>query len=416
MTTKMTLPAGPDTSNQPLNIPGAPDRPDAGRQDDVTTRIAFDRATKDYACYATMDGREELIGYAPNHSEAAGICREYRFNYYLDRYTPERAAEIAMEQEPAAIYARPAGIAELIEVGDTQRGLYRKYHVERLNDPDGKHRDCPFFVLDLRHDVYARAALGVYIDACQFEYPQLAEDLADLLRSDAIYARPADLVEFVPGAIGDAPADDPPPARQHATDTECACCDSVQPCYDDGEAYICIDRAACQTRQVAAPATPASPDPATAPVATRFIRTERHDLRQPADRFDRDAWTCDTAGHVFWVEQGHTPLSCPRCDTLAAISPVACPACGGAHLLAHCEEFAAEWHRQEQEDLRAGAKVGARIQHDFSSFLKEYADLTEEQRAGVVRTYCAWQRHITRPEGTPANVARRWALLCDGPA
>jgi hypothetical protein len=67
---------------------------------------------------------------------------------------------------------------------DTHRGLYRKYHVERLSDPNGKHADCSFFVLDLRHDDYARQALGAYIDACQFEYPQLADDLAALLAAN----------------------------------------------------------------------------------------------------------------------------------------------------------------------------------------------------------------------------------------
>lgn len=30
--------------------------------------------------------------------------------------------------------------------------------------------------------------------------------------------------------------------------TECAICCGVQPCFDDGEAFICADRAACQAR------------------------------------------------------------------------------------------------------------------------------------------------------------------------
>jgi hypothetical protein len=75
-----------------------------------------------------------------------------------------------------------------------------------------------------------------------------------------------------------------------------------------------------------------------------------------------------------------------------------------------------EWKRQEQEEVHAGAKTAEHIARDFPGCLREYASLTAEQRAGVVRTYCAYDRHITRPERTPANVARRWALLCDGPA
>ncbi len=30
--------------------------------------------------------------------------------------------------------------------------------------------------------------------------------------------------------------------------TECANCYELQECFDDGEAYICVDRAACQAR------------------------------------------------------------------------------------------------------------------------------------------------------------------------
>jgi len=35
---------------------------------------------------------------------------------------------------------------------DSKRGLYRKYAVERLHDPLGRHHACDYFVLDLVHD------------------------------------------------------------------------------------------------------------------------------------------------------------------------------------------------------------------------------------------------------------------------
>lgn len=60
---------------------------------------------------------------------------------------------------------------------DTERGLYRKYRVERLSDPTGKHADCDYYVLDLVHDRFARAALRAYADACEAEFPALAADL-----------------------------------------------------------------------------------------------------------------------------------------------------------------------------------------------------------------------------------------------
>lgn len=41
-------------------------------------------------------------------------------------------------------------------------GLTPRYDVQRLNDPEGKHDDCRYFVLDPRHDSYARSVLAVY--------------------------------------------------------------------------------------------------------------------------------------------------------------------------------------------------------------------------------------------------------------
>ena len=56
-------------------------------------------------------------------------------------------------------------------------GLYRKYEVRRLGGTPGKHDDCEFFVLDWNHDPFAIPAARAYADACQTEYPELAEDL-----------------------------------------------------------------------------------------------------------------------------------------------------------------------------------------------------------------------------------------------
>lgn len=66
-------------------------------------------------------------------------------------------------------------------MNDQERGLYRKFKVTRCNDPEGKHDECEYFVLDLQHDQFARAALRAYVDACQTEFPALAADLCALL-------------------------------------------------------------------------------------------------------------------------------------------------------------------------------------------------------------------------------------------
>jgi len=53
-------------------------------------------------------------------------------------------------------------------MNDAERGLYRKYKVER-NDgssgPGGKHEKCEYFILDLEHDKHAKAALKAYADS-----------------------------------------------------------------------------------------------------------------------------------------------------------------------------------------------------------------------------------------------------------
>jgi hypothetical protein len=60
---------------------------------------------------------------------------------------------------------------------DRSKGIYKKYTVTRLNDPNDKHTDCEYFVLDFTHDKFAPAALRAYAAACASEYPRLAADL-----------------------------------------------------------------------------------------------------------------------------------------------------------------------------------------------------------------------------------------------
>jgi hypothetical protein len=65
-------------------------------------------------------------------------------------------------------------------MGDKSRGLYEKFKVERTDGssaPGGKHESCQYFVLDLTHDVHAKAAIWAYSESCQAQYPALARDL-----------------------------------------------------------------------------------------------------------------------------------------------------------------------------------------------------------------------------------------------
>jgi hypothetical protein len=72
---------------------------------------------------------------------------------------------------------------------DETRGVYRKYRVERLNDPTGKHDECAYFVLDITHDRHARNALCAYANSCRVEFPQLAADLHAMLSAEALAER-----------------------------------------------------------------------------------------------------------------------------------------------------------------------------------------------------------------------------------
>lgn len=59
-------------------------------------------------------------------------------------------------------------------------GLYQKYQVEKLDDEHGKHRACEFFVLDLTHDVAARAAALAY--ANNTADPVLSSEIRERVR------------------------------------------------------------------------------------------------------------------------------------------------------------------------------------------------------------------------------------------
>lgn len=71
-------------------------------------------------------------------------------------------------------------------MGDKNKGLYRKYSVERTDGkddkPGDKHFSCCLFVLDLTHDEHAIPAIQAYIESCKSEYPQLAADLRDKIQ------------------------------------------------------------------------------------------------------------------------------------------------------------------------------------------------------------------------------------------
>lgn len=67
------------------------------------------------------------------------------------------------------------------------RPLYDKFAVTRndgKDQPGEKHHGCDYFVLDIKHDKYARDALAMYSAVCATERPELAKSIAHWLKTD----------------------------------------------------------------------------------------------------------------------------------------------------------------------------------------------------------------------------------------
>lgn len=78
-------------------------------------------------------------------------------------------AKVAKKSKPVAV-ATP----------NKSDGLYDKFQVIRRDGSDlkgGPHEKCDYFVLDLTHDVHAKAAIMAYAISCAAQHPMLAADL-----------------------------------------------------------------------------------------------------------------------------------------------------------------------------------------------------------------------------------------------
>lgn len=90
---------------------------------------------------------------------------------HIDQLRQEVRDQLAADQAAAEAKDKAEG------------GLERRYHVERLNDTEGKHADCRFFVLDPQHDPIAREALKTYAQHAYAKgYVTLHDDLFAWLR------------------------------------------------------------------------------------------------------------------------------------------------------------------------------------------------------------------------------------------
>lgn len=66
-----------------------------------------------------------------------------------------------------------------------KEGLYAKYDVRRLNDDEGKHINCMYFILDLDHDEHAAGALLAYANLVESDNPTLAVQLREVIYGES---------------------------------------------------------------------------------------------------------------------------------------------------------------------------------------------------------------------------------------
>jgi hypothetical protein len=71
-----------------------------------------------------------------------------------------------------------------VSASEKDEGLHEKYSLTRLEDPQGKHADCRYFVLDPKHDLIARYALATYAEEAERQgYAPLAAELHEWMDS-----------------------------------------------------------------------------------------------------------------------------------------------------------------------------------------------------------------------------------------
>jgi hypothetical protein len=159
-----------------------------------------------------------------------------------------------------------------------EAGLHPKYHVAKVFDPDHKHDDCFYFVLDLTHDGVAQSAVLAYSDLIARTNPVLASDLRRAVHE----ARKA--------------------ALPHLT--------------DDGAVSPPADPTGAATPTAAERATPASTGE-TAPSSPHLEGATPEAPQVIADAIE----TLESTGCVFWACEGpdvpfEQMMTCKVCSTI----------------------------------------------------------------------------------------------------
>jgi len=95
---------------------------------EISKRIAYNRTSKDYDCYISIDGDpEQYIGSAPDYSAAEKTCNDFAFSYYEDNHTPEKAIAIALTDELSVTHRQVQDGGSTWATFTTGEGLTKVY-------------------------------------------------------------------------------------------------------------------------------------------------------------------------------------------------------------------------------------------------------------------------------------------------
>jgi hypothetical protein len=366
----------------------------------VTKRIGeYDKLTKDYPAYVSIDGGpEEYIGSRPTTHDASLLASDYIIQFYNDNYTPEKAAELIMEEVITEgrheQLAKDMGGAWVTgerweEAGAPDQEELREWAIAD-KAPDGctacGDEGCPYCDPELASEADAPEAVDEYRafaaadDAWQAELERIYGGRA----GDVRYTKESGIGPTLAPLYAEfCRARDAWWAKRDASTPEMHCPDCGDALYLPNGADRCscgtsaMWPASCFDRPPCSDAPPpalsateflAGYEPATVEEAVRLAYAMRHVPLPDQERYAHRVGTNDTPTPLDLINAGicpacggaHHPQRCPEIGALLFMEPPTCPDCGDpVQTVGRCkactevEGWEIEAEQSEQADERA---------------------------------------------------------------
>lgn len=335
-----------------------------------TKRIAYNRTSRDYDAFVTVDETEEYIGSRPTQHDASLLASDYIIQFYNDSHTPEAAAQLIHQE--LAEEGRHEQLAQ--DMGAEWATELDGGDVEAVELVDPTSLTTALFI-DGEDDTRTHASI-----ADRDEYlrcnkrARIVEQPAPLsLCGTPIWPTPAELID---PACADPPNPDEPTPENIGDEPpigwgetariagfmtgECPDCGTIQRLTFDGVSWVCDDTQACQARQ-------SNSEPATtiktilcAPNGTGFYISASRWNDAPTAFRSRDTmpglndwrfigapgWYVTDENKAIYEELdrrvGLTGWHDGEfCECEIVINPGACANCAGLHHIQHCPQIGA---------------------------------------------------------------------------